>query len=106
MTLATLKVTLHSLDEGTGHEAKSDILMEKKKFPNMPEPCRMGFTMRAKVNANHASDTVIMRSRTGFLVYLNCALVYWWSKEHMHVDSLTFGAEFIVMKQCCENLRG
>ena len=50
------------------------------------EPCRMGFTMRAKVNADHASDTVTRRSRTGFLVSLNCALVYWWSKKQMSVE--------------------
>ena len=31
---------------------------EEELHPNMPEPYRMGFTMRAKVNADHASDTV------------------------------------------------
>ena len=79
---------------------------EEELPPNMSEPCRMGFTMRAKVNANHASDTVTRRSRTGFLVYLNCALVCWWSKKQMSVESSSFGAEFIVMKQCCVYLRG
>ena len=79
---------------------------EEELPPNMPEPCGMGFTMRAKVNANHVSDTVTRRSRTGFLVYLNCALVYWWSKKHTSVESSSFSAEFIAMKQGCEYLRG
>ena len=50
----------------------------KEEFPaNMPEPRGHGFIMRTKVDADHVSDTVSRRSRTGFLIYLNCALVYW-----------------------------
>ena len=74
--------------------------------PSMPEPRGQGFTIRAKVDADHASDTVTRRSRTGFLVYLNCALVHWWSKKQTSVESSSFGSEFIAMKQCCEYLRG
>ena len=73
---------------------------------NMPEPRGKGFVMRAKVDADHASDTVTRRSQTGFLVLLNCALVYWWSKKQNSVESLSFGSEFIAMKQCCEYIRG
>ena len=74
--------------------------------PKMPEPRGRGFVIRAKVDADHASNTVTRRSRTGFLVYLNCALVYWWSKKQNSVESSSFGSEFIAMKQCCEYLRG
>ena len=74
--------------------------------PNMPEPRGLGFTMRAKVDADHASDTVSRRSRTGFLVYLNCSLIHWFSKKQTSVESSSFGSEFIAMKQCCEYLRG
>ena len=74
--------------------------------PKMPEPRGQGFVMRAKVDADHASDTVSRRSRTGFLVYLNSALVYWFSKKQTSVESSLFGSEFVVMKQCCEYLRG
>jgi hypothetical protein len=62
--------------------------------------------MRAKVDADHAGDTVTRRSRTGFLVYLNCALIYWLSKKQASVESSSFGSEFVAMKQCCEYLRG
>ena len=44
--------------------------------------------------------------RTGFLIYLNCALVYWWSKKQTSVESSSFGSEFVAMKQCCEYIRG
>ena len=74
--------------------------------PNMPEPRGLGFVIRAKVDADHASDTVSRRSRTGFLVYLNLALTYWWSKKQTSIESSSFGSEFIAMKQCCEYLRG
>ena len=62
--------------------------------------------MRAKVNTDHAADTVTRRSWTGFLVFLNSALIPWWSKKQMSVESSTFGSEFIAMKQCCEYLQG
>ena len=48
--------------------------------PNMPEPWGVGFIMRAKVDADHATDTMTRRSCTGFLVFLNSALIHWWSK--------------------------
>ena len=72
----------------------------------MPEPRGHGFIMRAKVDADHASDTVSRRSRTGLLIYLSCALVYWWSKKQTSVESSSFGSEFVAMKQCCEYIRG
>jgi hypothetical protein len=74
--------------------------------PNMPEPRGRGFVITAKVDADHAADTVTRRSRTGFLVYLNCAPVYWLSKKQTSVESSSFGSEFVAMKQCCEYLRG
>ena len=74
--------------------------------PKMPEPHGIGLTMIAKVDADHAADTITRRSRTGFLVYLNSALVYWSSKKQTSVESSSFGSEFIAMKQCCEYIRG
>jgi hypothetical protein len=72
----------------------------------MPEPRGMGFTMRAKVDADHAADTVTRRSRTGFIIYLNCAPIYWSSKKQTSVELSSFGSEFVAMKQCCKYLRG
>jgi hypothetical protein len=66
--------------------------------PNMPQPGGLGFIMRAKVDADHASDTVTRRSSTGFLVRLNSALIYWPSRKQNSVESSSFGSEFIAMK--------
>ena len=66
----------------------------------------MGFTIRAKVDADHAGDSVTHRSRTGFIAYTNSAPIYWMSKKQASVESSSFGSEFIAMKQYCEYLRG
>ena len=84
-----------------GHEEDKEDLP-----PTMPGPTGLGFTIVAKVDADHASDTETRRSRTGKLVYLNCSLIHWWSKTQESIESSSFGAEFIAMKQCCEYLRG
>ena len=60
----------------------------------------------AKVDADHAGDMVTRRSRTGFLVYLNCSLIYWLSKKQGGVESSSFASEFNAMKHCCEYIRG
>ena len=73
---------------------------------NMIEPRGKGFIITAKVDADHASNTVTRRSRTGFLVWVNCALVYWMSKKQASVETSSFGSEFIAMKQCLEYIRG
>jgi Reverse transcriptase (RNA-dependent DNA polymerase) len=79
----------------------------KEEIPsNMPEPRGKGFVIHAKVDADHASDTVSRRSRTGIFVWINCSLIHWWSKKQNSVESSSFGSEFTAMKQCCEYLRG
>ena len=74
--------------------------------PRMPEARGQGFTIRAFVDADHAGDSITQRSRTGFIVYLNMAPVYWMSKKQTSVETSSFGSEFIAMKQCTEYLRG
>jgi hypothetical protein len=72
---------------------------KEKLPPNIPQPRELGFTMSAKVDADHASDTVTRRSRTDFLVYLNCAITFWFGKKQNSCESSTFGSEFTAMKQ-------
>ena len=84
-----------------GHFDGSEQLPE-----NMPEPRGIGFDIRAKVDASHGDDQATRRSRTGFLVFLNCALIHWFSKKQACVETSSFGSEFVAMKQCCEYLRG
>ena len=62
--------------------------------------------MQAFVDSDHAGDSVMRRSRSGFLIFLNSAPIYWFSKKQLGIETSSFGAEFIAMKQCCEYIRG
>eukprot|EP00957_Ditylum_brightwellii_P044678 3387259-Ditylum_brightwellii.AAC.1 len=72
----------------------------------MPESKGIEFVMQAKVNADHAVDTVTRQSRTGFIVHLNSAPIYSMSKKQTSIETSSFGSEVIVMKQCCEHICG
>ena len=73
---------------------------------NVTEARGKGMTMQAFVNSDHASDTTNRRSRTGFIIFLNSAPIFWFSKKQTSVETSSFGSEFIAMKQCCEYIRG
>jgi hypothetical protein len=44
--------------------------------------------------------------RSGFLIYINSALIVWYSKRQATIETSVFGAEFVAMKQGMEALRG
>lgn len=58
------------------------------------------------VDSDHAGDQVTRRSRTGYLVYLNSALIYWFSKKQTTIETSSFGSEFMALKQATEYVRG
>ena len=48
--------------------------------PNDTQPKGIGFTMRVFVDSDHAGELTTRRSRTGFVVFLNSAPIYWFQK--------------------------
>ena len=74
--------------------------------PGRPESRGFGFTIRAYVDSDHAGDSITRRSRTGFIIFLNSAPIYWTSKKQGSIGTSSFGSEFIAMKTCCEYIRG
>ena len=74
--------------------------------PNAPKPKAKEFIVKAYVDASHACCKLTRRSRTGFIVYLNKAPVYWYSKKQGSCEISTFGSEFVAMRQCCDYIRG
>ena len=72
----------------------------------MPTPIGQTMTMRVYVDSNHAGDVLTRRSRTGFVVFLNQAPIYWKSKKQTSCETSTFGSEFVAMKQATEYIRG
>jgi hypothetical protein len=79
----------------------------KEELPSdMPVPHGQLMTMRVFVDADHAGDQVTCRSRTGFIVFLNKAPIYWSSKKQNSCETSTFGSEFVAMKQAMEFVQG
>ena len=74
--------------------------------PNMPKPHGHGFKICCFVDADHAGESLTRWSRTGFIVMLNNAPIYWHSKKKTSVEKSTFGSEMMAMKQAAYYIRG
>ena len=46
------------------------------------------------------------RSRTGYFIFFNTALINWLSKKQATIEGSVFGAEFVAMKTGVEAIRG
>ena len=73
---------------------------------NAPQPKVIVFTMRVFVYSDHSGEINTRRSRTGFIIFLKSAPIYWLSKRQTSVETRSFETKFIAMKQCCEYVRG
>ena len=73
---------------------------------NAPKPRGKKVHLRMYVDSNHAGKKRRRRSRTGFFVFVNSALIQWLSKKQAMVETSVFGAEFVAMKLGMESLRG
>jgi len=73
--------------------------------PKMPTPRGNPVIMTCFVDADHAGDKITRRSQTGFIIFLNCAPIDWYSKKQNTVESSTFGSEFVAMRIALERIR-
>ena len=70
-----------------------------EEVPNdLPKPLGKELIMRMLVDSDHAGDQVTLRSRTGFLVFLNSTSIYWTSKKQTTIETSSFGSEFMALK--------
>jgi hypothetical protein len=74
--------------------------------PDAPTPRGKPVVIRMFVDSDHAGDKLTRRSRTGFLIYINSALIDWLSKKQSTIETSVFGAEFVAMKTGLDRLRG
>ena len=74
--------------------------------PNMPPPRGKEVDLRMYVDSDHAGEKKTRRSRTGFFIFLNSALIQWLSKKQPTIETSVFGAEFVALKNGMECLRG
>lgn len=56
----------------------------------------------AFVDASHAANKKTRRSHTGFVIFVNRAPIFWYSKRQSTVEASTFSSEFIALKTCIE----
>ena len=73
---------------------------------NVPMPRGKNFKIKSYVDSDHAGDSITQRSKTGFIVYVNSAPIYWMSKKQGSISTSTFASEYDAMKNCCEYIRG
>jgi hypothetical protein len=71
-----------------------------------PVPRGNDVDLRLFVDSDHSGEQFTRRSRTGFVIYLNMALIVWFSKRQPTVESSVFGAEFVAMNNGIETCRG
>ena len=72
----------------------------------MPEPLGKDLDFHMFCDSDHAREKRTRRSRTGFLIFCNMALINWISKKQATIKISVFGAEFVAMKHGIEKLRG
>jgi hypothetical protein len=73
---------------------------------DMPKPLGKEVDLRMMVDSDHAGDKQTQRSRTGFFIYCNMALIIWLSKRQPTIETSVFCTEFVAMKHGIETLRG
>jgi hypothetical protein len=71
-----------------------------------PAPRGKEVGLRLFVDSDHAGDKFTRRSRTGFVIYSNMALIVWFSNRQPTVESSVFGAEFVAMNNGIESCHG
>jgi hypothetical protein len=54
---------------------------------DMPPPLGKDVDLRMMVDSDHAGDRRIRRSRTGFLIFCNMALIDWVSKKQPTIET-------------------
>ena len=61
-------------------------------------PLGSEFMIRDYVDASFEVCKFTRQSRTGFIVLLNIAPIFWFFKKQGYCETSTFGSEFVAMK--------
>ena len=86
--------------------ASGDAKLTEVLLSNMPQVRGEGFIIHAYIDSNHAGDSLIRQSYTGYFVYLNSALICWHSKKQTLVEASSFRSKCMAMKHVTEYIRG
>ena len=72
--------------------------------PNAPNKRGKEVDLRGYVDSDHAGEKKTRRSRSGSFIFLNTALIKWFSKNWSMIETSVFGGEFVAMKIVMETL--
>lgn len=72
---------------------------------DMPEARGKSPDIRYYGDADHAGDKLSRRSRSGYHIFLNSAIIMWRSHKQPTVETAVFGSEFVSLKNGMETLR-
>ena len=64
---------------------------------NAPPPRGKEVLLKMMVDSDHAGEETDRRSRTGYMIFVNMALIDWISKKQATVEKAVFGSEFVAM---------
>ena len=103
--LPEIDYTVFVLDDDHGfHEQYRDA---QEQLPSdKPRPRGRSVTTTAYVDASHGANRVTRRSHTGYVIFINKAPIYWFSKRQQTVESSAFSSEFLALKSCLKEIRG
>jgi hypothetical protein len=73
---------------------------------NVPEPRGKDVDLRMYIDSDHAGEKWMRRLHSGFFVFMNTAVIQWFSKQQATIKTSAFGTEFVVMKVGMKSLRG
>ena len=80
--------------------------VQETKTLNIPKPLGKEVTLRMFVDSDHTGDKSDRRSRMGFMIFMNMAMINCHTKKQATVEGAVFGAKFVAMKQGVEALKG
>ena len=70
----------------------------------IPRPRGLAVRTTAFVDSYHGTNKVTRRSHSGHILFVNLAPVKWLSRRQQTVETSAFSSEFIVLKQCIEDV--
>ena len=71
---------------------------------NAPSPQGKEVQINAFVDADHAGNKVTRRSQTGFIIFMNMAPIYWYSKRQNTVETSTYSSEMVALRIVAEKI--
>jgi hypothetical protein len=72
--------------------------IEKRRHTGRDEPRENLVTIPVFVDLNHTGNVMTRQLHTGIILYIQNALIVWYSKRQNTVEVATFGSEFVALR--------